>query len=197
HGGTEMASNRFERPNCERRVKPHSPAGKAFSVDDARDQLGICDGRLVAAAAVARRTRGGAGTFRADAYDTRRVNARDRAATGPDFDNVDDRDLNRIAGLKPRPFEVVIGLQHWPSITNERAFGRRAADVKVEDVALTKTFSDPYRAGDSSGRSRFDEGERRNLSGAETGDTAVRLHAIARAGESLVGKSRVEISEVA
>ena len=64
-------------------------------IDAAEHEIGVGDGRLGAAAAVAGRARLGAGAVRADRDRPQRVDPGDRAAAGADLDHLDHGDAQR------------------------------------------------------------------------------------------------------
>ena len=66
-------------------------------VEAAEDEVGVGDGRVGAAAAVAGRTRVGAGAVRTDAEHAAGVDPGDAAAAGADLDEVDRPGLDRVA----------------------------------------------------------------------------------------------------
>src|SRR2546428_7025866 len=73
-------------------------AEPGVGADPAEHQIGVGDGRLVAAAAVAGRARHRLGAVRPDAQGAAVVDPGDRAAAGADRVDVDDRDADRGAG---------------------------------------------------------------------------------------------------
>src|SRR5207248_11315365 len=73
-------------------IERHAAAGKAKRVDTAEQEIGVGHGRRLAAAPVAGGARIGAGAVGADGDALQLVDARDRAAAGPDPDHLDDRD---------------------------------------------------------------------------------------------------------
>ena len=88
----------------------HAAAGEAVGADAAEHDIGVGDGRLGAAAAVAGGPGLRAGAFRADLDARERIDCRDRAAAGADLDHLDHRDADRQAAalqeaILPRHFE--------------------------------------------------------------------------------------------
>ena len=76
-------------------VELHVAAEEIVGIEQPEHQVGVGDGRLVAAAAVAGRTGIGAGALRADLEQPERVDMGDAAAAGADLDHVDRRDGDR------------------------------------------------------------------------------------------------------
>ena len=79
-------------------IELHLAAEEAVGAEAAEHQVGVGDGRLGAAEAVADRARRGAGAFRADAQRVADLDAGDAAAAGADLLDVDHRHLHRQAG---------------------------------------------------------------------------------------------------
>ena len=71
------------------------PPAKRVDVDLADGDVGVGDGRLGAAAAVAGRARLGAGAVGPDLDALQGVDAGDRAAAGADLHHLDDGDAHR------------------------------------------------------------------------------------------------------
>ena len=78
------------------RIKPHGAAVEIVGIDVAQHDVGIGDGRAVAAAAVADGPGIGAGALRPD-LDEPHVGAGDAAAAGADLQQLHGRDVDRQA----------------------------------------------------------------------------------------------------
>ena len=79
-------------------VEAHAAAQEPRAVEPAEDEIGVGDGRIRRRRGHSRRAGIGAGAARADLEPAARVAPSDRAAAGPDLDDVDDRQLHRLAG---------------------------------------------------------------------------------------------------
>src|SRR5260370_2890738 len=77
-------------------------AEKGLGPDIAEQNIGVGDGRLVAAAAVAGRARHRAGAVRPDLEQTQSVARRDAATAGADLDHLDRLDLQREPAAAPK-----------------------------------------------------------------------------------------------
>ena len=99
-----------------RHVQLEVAAEKAFRLDMAEHHVAVGHGRPRAAAAVAGGARIGAGAVGADGDAFQLVDARDRAAAGPDLDHLDDRDAQWQAAalfeaVDARDLESAAGLR--------------------------------------------------------------------------------------
>ena len=92
-------------------------------------QIGVGDGRLRAAAAVADRAGIGAGAFRPDLDQAGRVDAGDRAAAGADRVHVDHRHVDRH-----RIFDLDLVGDGRLGVADQRDVGRGAAHVVGDEV---------------------------------------------------------------
>ena len=112
----------------------------------ADDDVRVGHGRLLAALAVGRRARLGAGRLRADAERAGELrHVRDRAAARADRVHVDARDLD--AEVADRGLAADRRL----AVLAERDVGRRPAHVEREDVRVAGLRGDVQRAGDAAG----------------------------------------------
>ena len=179
------------------RLTEQPPAEEVLRVDHARHQLGVGDRRRAAALAVARRPRVGARAARPHVQAARVVEPRDRAAARADLDDVDDRDVGRVARALRRPLELVLGGDLGLAALDQRALGGRAADVEVDDVALADLLADPRRAHDPRRRPGLDQVDRRAARALERRGAAVGLHRVGGAREAARLGARLELGEVA
>ena len=79
-----------------------APLRKRSAIDAAEHEVGVGDDRIGRALAVAGRAGIGAGALRPDVKAAGRVAPGDRAAAGADLDDVDDRQLHRLAAAPRR-----------------------------------------------------------------------------------------------
>ena len=93
-------------------------------IEPAEQQIGVGDGRLGAAAAVADRAGIGAGAFRADLDQARGIDARDRAAAGADRMHRHHRHVDRH-----RIFDLDLVGDGGLGVEDQRDVGRGAAHV--------------------------------------------------------------------
>ena len=91
--GQSVADGAFGRGYVER----HTPTQKVARVQVAENHVGVCNGRLRAAQAVAGPPRLRAGGIRAHLEQPKTIDAGDAATTCSDLDQVDAADLDRVA----------------------------------------------------------------------------------------------------
>ena len=148
--GDAVADRRLGR----RPVERHRAAEEEAGVEIAEHEVGVGQRRPGAAAAVAGRTRIGAGAARADAQQAAIVDLGDAAAAGADLDHVDDGDADRQAAalaelVHARDFHAVALDRR--AAAHERALGGGAAHVEGEQVGQVERCGRDRR---SSGRRR-------------------------------------------
>ena len=114
---TSLDGDRMHRPPAALRVEPPE------------HQIGVGDGRLGAAAAVADRAGIGAGAFRADLDQAGGIDAGDRAAAGADRVHLDHRHVDRH-----RIFDLDLVGDGRLGIADQRDIGRGAAHVVGDEV---------------------------------------------------------------
>ena len=140
-GDAQDAFGGFDRIEAERRrdllgqrlfrrgeIELHLAAEEAVGAEAAEHQVGVGDGRLGAAEAVADRARRRAGRFRADAQRVADLDAGDAAAAGADLLDVDHRHLHRQAGGVAAD-QRRAGHQHV-AFVDHAGLGRGAAHVE-------------------------------------------------------------------
>ena len=121
------------------RVELHLAAEKVIRAEAAEHDVGVGDGRLGAAAAVADRAGIGAGALRADLQGADFVDPGDAAAAGADFDDVDHRHHDRMAAGVAAD---VIAWRHGRlAVADQAGLGGRAAHVEGDDVADSRASS--------------------------------------------------------
>ncbi len=121
-----------DRVLCRADIELHFAAQEILRIEPAEQQIRIGDRRLAAAAAVGNRAGRRARALRADVQAFLRIDPRDGAAAGADFDDVDNRGLDREA------FDVAVGVVHRvdreASVLDQRALGRCPTHVEGNDV---------------------------------------------------------------
>ena len=110
-------------------VEGHAAAEEVVGVEAAEDEIGVGDGGLGAALAVAGGAGCRAGTLRADAQHAALVDPGERAAAGADGADVDHRDLDRHA-----PFDLERGGERLPAADHGGDVGRGAAHVERDQM---------------------------------------------------------------
>ena len=162
-----------------REVDLHLATEEEVGIEISQQQVGVGDGGIGAAAAVAGGAGLRAGTLRADLHQAEFVAVGDRAAAGPDFDQLDGRDLDRQAAtlheaLLARRLEAVCD-QRLAAV-DETELRRRTAHVEGEHTLLAGVAAEPGAgegAGSRPGFQQLDGGALRLL---DVGEAAVREH---------------------
>ena len=120
--------------------------GDKPTVTDAGVVLGVGDGRLVAAAAVAGRARHRARRLRADAQQAAGIDPGDRAAAGADGAHVDRGHCHDVA--EPAPAEPAVARVDQVAVAHEADVEGGAAGVADDGVAAELLDGDVGVAGD-------------------------------------------------
>ena len=122
-------------------VEAHLAPKEAFGVEVAEDEVGVGDGGIGAACAVAGRTGGRASTVGADAQAATIVHPSDAAATSADLKEVDDGHLDGMAGaLEPAASlaagtaDLVVGGDGDLAALDEAGLGGGATHVEGDEV---------------------------------------------------------------
>ena len=152
----------------------------------AEGEMGVRDGRLDAAAAVADRPRHGTGALRAHDQRARVRHARDGTAACADGDDVDHRQADRPVA------DAAGGGETRLAAVDQGDVGRGAADVDADQVRVPAAGADigrTDRAGRRAGQRRLDG---RAPHGARAGHPAARLHQQQRRGDALLGDARIQ-----
>ena len=126
-------------------------AEKARVVEPAEQQIGVGHGGLGAAATVAGRPRIGAGAVRADMQPTVLVAPGDRPAAGADLDDVDDRQLHRLAAESVA--DNVAFFDRRNAVGDQRRLGGGAAHVEADDACDAENLRDAPGADHAGDRS--------------------------------------------
>ncbi len=111
------------------RIELHPPVEKVIGINSAQHNIGVGDGRVDAACAVARRPRFGAGALRPHAQHPAGVDPGDRAAARADGANVEHRDLDRQT-----PFDLEGGGEAFLPVEDGGDVGRGAAHVEGHEI---------------------------------------------------------------
>ena len=139
-------------------VERHPAARERVGLDAAEHEVGVGDGRLGAAAPVTGRTRIGAGALWADAKPAR-LGIGDRAASGADRVDVDDRHQQR------EPLERSLGGDVGLAVDDQRDVEAGAAHVDADQVLA----SEQARQRDTAERPADRPGEERLQRGLPSG----------------------------
>ena len=122
-------------------IELHRAAEEIVRIDPAEHHIGVGNGRLGAAAAIADRPGIGAGALRPDLERADVVEPRDAAAAGADLDHVDHRQHDRMAaGIAA---DVVARRQRRLALANQARLGGGAAHVERDDVGKSKLPARP------------------------------------------------------
>src|SRR5690606_35876056 len=121
-------------------VQRHRPAQEEVGVEVAEQQIGVGDGRLVAALPVAGRAGVGAGAIRPDGQQAELVDPGDRAAPGADLDQLDGgrADRETAAALEAvHPGDLQPAADRRAAILDGAQLGRGAAHVEGQHQWLS------------------------------------------------------------
>ena len=132
-GGRSCRRSRPAPPQSTRRPRRRQCGG----IELAQHEVGVGDGRLGAAAAVADRARIGAGAVGADLQDAGLGDARDRAAAGADRVDVDHRHADRHA-----VGDVLFSRQSGLAGADQRHIEAGAAHVAGDQVGMPRLLAD-------------------------------------------------------
>src|SRR5579875_2734076 len=134
--------------------------------------------------------------LRADVQLAEVVDPRDRAAAAADLDQVDDRDHDRVAGGQTAALDPVVRHDlHVPAL-DQRALGRRPADVEREHVRLANQATEFGGAPEAARRPRLDHRDRDLARLLDRVDAAVRLHDVELPAEAAVADATREAAQV-
>ena len=181
------------------RVELHRAAGEIVAVELAEHQVGIGDGRPLAAAAVA----GGAGlrarALRPDTDLPHRIDMGERAAAGADLHHVDHRDRDRHAGalleaVAAGHLEHAAGLRRVP--LDQADLRRGAAHVERQHPIEAEPGGEMRGKDRAAGRTGFDETHREFGCSLERDDAAAGMHQEDRAIRAFLGELRCQIGEI-
>ena len=159
-------------------VERHRAAEEVRGIEPTGDQVRVGERGLLAASAVARRAGFGARAPGTDVEATGIVHPRDRAAARPDLDDLDDRRLDRIAGARRGPLDVMQGLDRHAPATDRRRLGSRAADVQGQDIVDAEPPAELGRGGHPGDRAGLEQRDGRLGRAFERRDAAARPHRV-------------------
>ena len=207
-GDAEDAFGGFDRIEAERlrdllgqrllaplEIELHLAAEEAIGAEPAEHQVGVGDGRLGAAEAVADRARRGAGAFRADAQRVADLDAGDAAAAGADLLDVDHRHLHRQAGGIAAD-QRRAGHQHV-ALVDHAGLGGGAAHVEGDGIRKPMRVAQRLGADDAGGGAGFQHADAGLPRVADVEQPAGRLHDQEIAGETGVAEMRLHLGEIA
>ena len=136
-----------------REIERHLAAEEAVGAEPAEDEIGVGDGRLGAAEAVADRAGRRARAFRADAQGVADLDAGDAAAAGADLLDVDHRHLHgQPGGIAADQRRA--GHQHV-AFVDHAGLGGGAAHVERDGVGEADRVAQRLGADDAGGRARI------------------------------------------
>ena len=165
-------------------AEPHLAAQEERGIEPAKGQVGIGDGGLLAALAVADRPRIGARALRPHPQDAARVDPGDAAAAaGADLDEIDHWGTDGVAA-RPRLADPGVGLgadlvllgDPGLAVEDEADLRRGAAHVEREHVGVAELAGDVVGDDDPRGRTRLHHVGRLLRAGLEGQHSAARLH---------------------
>ena len=120
-----------------------SPPRKLSRIEPAEHDVGVGDGRLGAAAAVADRAGIGAGALRPDLERADLVDPGDAAAAGADLDHVDHRQHHRMAAGVAA--DVIARRHRRLAVADQARLGGGAAHVERDHVGEAERLADARR----------------------------------------------------
>ncbi len=169
-------------------IELHLPAQKIIRIEAAKDHVGVGDGGLAAAAAIADGPGIGARALRSDLERAHVVAPGDRAAAGADLDHVDHRQHHRVAaGIAT---DVVARRHHRLAVPGEARLGGGAAHVEGDDARLVAPRYQSRAGDDAGGRAGFDQRRRALHRRAQPHDAAAGMHHLDLAGDADRGQPR-------
>ena len=155
-------------------IELHGAAEEIVRVEPAEHHIGVGDGRLGAAAAIADRPRIGARALRSHFERADVVAPRNRAAAGADLDHVDHRQHHRMAaGIAA---DVIARRQRRLALADQARLGRRAAHVERDHIGKSKRLPDRRRGDYAADRTRLHHGGRPLGCDLRRHHAAVRTH---------------------
>ena len=164
-----------------RSVQRHPAAQEEVRIEIAEHEIGVGNRRLRSPVSITGRTRVGAGAAGTHLQEAQVIDARDRPATGTDFDHVDDRRLYRQAAalleaMDPRR------LHHrgdvGTAILDQAGLRRRSAHVERDDVRLAHLDAEVRRRHASAGRPGFQESHGKRCRDRWRRQASGRLHEV-------------------
>ena len=175
-------------------VERHFAAEETVGAETAEHQIGVGDGRLVAAEPVAGRPGRRARALRPDAQ-AAVIDARDRAAAGADLENIHHGDLHRQR-LVVAADQRLRGGQRL-ALVDDAGLRGGAAHVEGDGVVDAERMAERLRADDAGGRARFEHADALVLRLRRVVEPAGRLHDQERAVEALAAHMLVDLADIA
>ena len=165
-------------------------AQEIIGIDVAEHDVGIGNGRIVAAAAVAGGAGIGAGAHRAD-LEPAQIRPGDRAPAGADRDDVDGGRQQRVLvdGRGGRDDRLAVG--------DQADIEAGAADIGADDVAMPQQVAEELRGDDAAGRARGERVDRAKLRIGRAHGAAHGLHHQERRIEAAVAERALQPGQVA
>ena len=185
----DLRRDRGERALRRVLVERHPAAEEIARVEPAQEEVGVRDGGLRPAAAVAGRTRVGSGALRSDAQASR-LEPRERAAAGADRVDVDERHQHGQA------LQLGLGRDGRPAVDHEAEIERRPAHVDAQQVAPAARPGECRTADRPADRPREQRLDRLAARASGARDAAVRLHHVERARDLELAELALERGEV-
>ncbi len=180
------------------RVEPHGAAVEIVGVDVAEHDVGIRDGRLLAAAAVADGAWIGTGALRPD-LDQPHVGVGDAAAAGADLQQLDGRHVDRQAAALAVAHLVHLegGRDGGLAAVDGAELGRGAAHVEGEDPVEALLLADGAAQQHAGGGPELDDADRHVAGELGRHQPAVRLHDEEIRGDTLLLEGACQPADVA
>ena len=155
-------------------IELHLAAQKIVGIEPPQHHIGVGDGGLQAAAAVADRAGIGAGALRPDLERAHVVEPGDRAAARADLDHVDHRQHHRMAAGVTA--DIVARRHGRLALAHQAGLRRCAAHVERDDVAKAERAADLRRGDDAADRAGFHHRHRALGRDLRRHHAAVRAH---------------------
>ena len=180
-------------------VEFHAAAQEVVRIEVSEDQVGIGDGRLGPAQAVADRARVRPGRLRSDLEQPELVDPGYRTSPRPDLDHLDHRHLHRQTRALPEPVPPVdleVVSDRRTPVRNDAQLGGGAPHVEGEQVVHPGVRTEGCRRQCAGGRARFQQPDREPGGGVHGGDTPRRQHHEEGSLESQIGKPALQSRQI-
>ena len=174
-GEAEMRGNRLQGGLRALQTEADAPAKEIVGVDAPGGEVGVGE-RGFLPHALASRPGVCAGALRPHAQCACLVHVGDGTAARANFNDVDGRHQDGVAGAPPVMFDLVVAGDARRPIQHQRALGRRTAHVQRNDVRLADQYANSGGADDARHRPGFDQVDRQLPTGGKAGAAAVGLH---------------------
>ena len=170
-----MRGNRLQGGLRARQTEADAPAEEIVGVDTPGGEVGVGECGFLSHA-LAGRSGVCASALRPHAQRAGLVHVGDGAPARANFDNVNGRHEDGVAGAAPVVFDLVVAGDARRAIQHQRTLGRRAAHVQRNDIRLADQYANFGRADDACHRPGFDQVDRQLPTGGKAGAAAVGLH---------------------